>query len=122
MSKTYQELASENLALFRWELSPEQIPELSECKKVLNAIVNWYNSNPEVTRRVIDDADVSAGLYNQGFFNDWPALYSCFASSSVGHFASTYDDIIACLDRAGHAVDEQPSDPVSNVNEVVNDN
>ena len=81
MSKTYQEFASENLALFNWQLTPEQIPELSVCKKVLNGIVEWFNSNPEVTRRVIDDADISVGLYNQGFFTDWPALYNCFAQA-----------------------------------------
>ena len=121
MSKTYQEFASENLALFNWQLTPEQIPEVSVCKKVLNTIVEWFNSNPEVTRRVIDDADISVGLYNQGFFNDWPALYNCFAQSTVGYFASTYDDIIACLERAEHQVEEQPSDRISDVNEVVGD-
>ena len=55
------------------------------------------------------------------FFAEWPALYHCFASSTVGWFASTYDDLVSCLERANNAVGEQPSDPISNVHDVVGD-
>ena len=121
MAKTYQEFASENLALFGWNMAPADIPDWETTKRVINGIIDWFNSNPELTRRILDDANLSDGLWNHGFFNDWPALYQCFAQSTVGWFASTYDDIIACLERAHLAVDEQPSDPVSNIHDVVGD-
>ena len=122
MAQTYQEFASQNLAAFGWNMSADQIPDFEVCKGVINGIIGWFNSNPEQTRRILDDANISDGLWNQGFFNDWPALYHCFAQSTVGWFASTYDDIVACLERAYHAVDEQPSDPVSNIHDVIGDN
>jgi hypothetical protein len=115
---TYQEFASENLKGFGWDLPAEQIPEFQTCKKVINDIVAWYNSNAERTRRVLDASDISAGLWSQGFFTDWPGLYQCFSNNTVGWFANAYDDIVACLERAKHAVDEQPSDPISDVREV----
>lgn len=122
MAKTYQEFASENLAQFGWQMAAGDIPEFETCKQVMNGIVNWFNSNSEQTRRIIDNANISEGLWYQGFFSDWPALYNCFSNSTVGWFANTYDDLVACLQRAHFAVDEQPSDPVSNVNDVVGDN
>ena len=121
MAKTYQEFASENLALFGWAMAPEDVPDFETSKRVMNGIITWFNSNPEQTRRILDDANISDGLWNQGFFTEWPALYQCFANSTVGWFASTYDDLVACLERAHHAVDEQPSDPVSNIHDVVGD-
>jgi hypothetical protein len=88
----------------------------------MNGIINWFNSNPEQTRRILDDANISDGPWNQGFCVEWPAFYHCFAKSKVGcWFASTYDDLVACLERAHHAVDEQPSDPISNIHDVVGD-
>jgi len=121
MAKTYQEFASENLALFGWAMAAEDVPDFETSKRVMNGIINWFNSNPEQTRRILDDANISDGLWNQGFFTEWPALYQCFANSTVGWFASTYDDLVACLERAHYAVDEQPSDPISNVHDVVGD-
>src|SRR5262245_49072223 len=120
MTKTYQELASENIALFGWTLSADQIPEFDTCTDVMNGILAWYNELDDRTRKIIDDSDVSAGLINQGFFTEWPALAGCFKSSTVGWFASTFDDLHEALVRAKHAVGEQ-SDPVSDVNEVVGD-
>jgi hypothetical protein len=119
MAKTFQEFAAENLQAFGWQLTADQIPEFDTCKKVINDLIAWYNSNPEVTRRIMDECDISPGLWSHGFFNDWQYLYNCFSQSKVGAFASSYDDIVACLERAHHQVDEQPSDPISNVNEVV---
>lgn len=121
VAKTYQEFAAENLAYFNWNMPVDQIPDFETCKRVMNGIVSWFNSNPEQTRRILDESNISDGLWNQGFFNDWPALYHSFAQSTVGWFASTYDDLVACLERAHHAVDEQPSDPISNVHDVVGD-
>ena len=121
MAKTYQEFASENLALFGWAMAADDVPDFETCKRVMDGIITWYHSNPEQTRRILDDANISDGLWNQGFFNDWPALYHCFANSTVGWFAGAYDDLKACLDRAMYAVDEQPSDPISNVHDVVGD-
>ena len=121
MAQTYQEFASEYLAAFDWDMAADQIPDFDTSKRVINGIINWFNSNPEQTRRILDDANISDGLWNQGFFTEWPALYNCFAKSTVGWFASTYDDIVACLERAKRAVDEQPSDPISNVHDVVGD-
>ena len=119
MARTYQEFAAENLAAFGWDIAADQIPEFDTSKRVINDIVGWFNSNSEQTRRILDDSNVSDGLWNQGFFTDWPALYQCFSRSTVGWFASTYDDIVACLERAHHEVGEQPSDPVSNIHDVV---
>jgi hypothetical protein len=121
MTKTYQELASENIALFGWTMTADQIPDLETCRKVMNGILAWYNELDDKTRAIIDDSDVSAGLINQGFFTDWPALAACFKASTVGWFASTFDDLLDALIRAQHAVGEQASDVVSDVNEVVGD-
>jgi hypothetical protein len=121
MAKTYQELASENLAAFGWTMSADEIPNLETCKKAMNGVLTWYNDLDDRTRAIIDDSDVSAGLVNQGFFTDWPALATCFKSSTVGWFASTFDDLLAALVRAEHAVGEQSSEPVSDVSEVVGD-
>jgi hypothetical protein len=122
MARTYQEFASENLSQFGWQMAATDIPDFDTSKRVMNGIVNWFNSNSEQTRRILDDSNISVGLWNQGFFTDWPALYNCFANSTVGWFASTYDDLVACLERAHYAVGEQPSDQVSNINDVIGGN
>ena len=121
MAKTFQEFAAENLAAFGWDLTADEIPDVETAKRAMTGIVEWFNSNPEQTRRILDDSNISDGLWNQGFFTEWPALYRCFAKSTVGWFASTYDDLAAAIDRANYAVDEQPSEPVSNVQDVVGD-
>jgi hypothetical protein len=121
MAQTYQDFAAQNLALFGWEMATDQIPDFDTSKRVMNGIIAWFNSNPEQTRRILDDSNISDGLWNQGFFTEWPALYHCFAQSTVGWFASTYDDLVACLERAHNAVGEQPSDPISNIHDVVGD-
>jgi hypothetical protein len=40
--------------------------------------------------------------------------------SPVGGTFDSLTDVALALNRAHHEVDEQPSDPISNVNDVVN--
>ena len=118
MAKTFADFASENLQMFGWDLPADQIPDLETAKRVLKGISSWFNSMDAKTRRVLHDSDLSVGLWNEGFFTEWEGLYNCFAKSTVGWFADSFTDIVACLERAKHQVDEQHSDQ-SDVNQVV---
>ena len=119
MNKTFQEFAAEDLAAFGWTIGADEIPDSATCKRVTRGIFDWYNALDDRTRRIIDDSDISAGLINQGFFTEWPALATCFKASTVGWFASTIDSVVAALGRADHAVAEQTNGSDTDVLETV---
>jgi hypothetical protein len=106
--RTYQEFASENLAGFGWKLEPGDIPDVETSFRVVQAIGNWWDELDDTTRNVVRASDISAGLAAAGFLNEWPRLQDCFAGNPFGTFSATWNDIAAALERAKHAVDEQP--------------
>lgn len=118
--KTFQEFAAEDLQGFGWSITAEDIPEWETLSPVMRGIVAWINSLDQKTKNIVRSSDVSDGLWEAGMLNDWPALYTLLNGNKFGTFADTFDDVVAALNRAHHQVDEQPSDPISDVNEVVN--
>ena len=117
-TKTYEEFFSENLAQFGWSLSASEIPDVVACRDAIEGLGDWWNALDERYRNVFRTADFSQGLWDQGFFASFPALYSVFVGNPMGHFDKTVNDVILCGVRAQYQVEEQ-ADEVSNVHEVV---
>ena len=107
MAKTYQELASENLAGFGWTIDADQIPEYSTCVDALNQIGDWWLSLDSRTQQIIGDCDLAPGLSNAGLLSTWPGLFGLLSGNPFGHYRDTQNNITSCLIRASHQVDEQ---------------
>ena len=108
MAKTYQEFASENLALFGWTMAPADIPEYATCVAALNEIGMWWISLDERTKSIIGACDLAPGLHAQGLLDHWPGLFNLLSGNAYGFYASTHNDVSACLERAHNQVSEQP--------------
>jgi hypothetical protein len=118
MTKTFQEFFSENLAEFGWTLSATDIPEWDTYTVAVHRVGDWWDGLDPHNRDIFRGSDFSLGLYQQGYFTDWPGLYSLLEGNVMGTFDKTYNDILACGRRAHYQVDEQ-TEAVSNVHEVV---
>jgi hypothetical protein len=117
--QTFQDFAAQNLQGFGFSIQPSDIPDWDTVHRVVQGVSDWRHSLDECTQTIIYNSDLADGLWQVGMLSDWPALYSLLKGNLMGDFFHTFDDVIAALNRAHHQVDEQPSDPVSNVNDVV---
>ena len=112
MANTYQDHAVENLAQFGWTLTADQIPDYATCVRTLNRIGDWWLGLDERTRAIVGACDVAPGLRDQGFFQEWPALFDLLSGNVFAWYADTHNDVAACLERAKNQVGEQqPYEP-----------
>ena len=120
--KTFQDFAAENLSGFGWRLTAADIPDWDTAHAVVDGLHKWWTGLDDRTVQIIkfSQSDLSDGLWQTGMLTNWPALYTMLHGSPVGGTFDSLTDVALALNRAHHAVDEQPSDPVSNVNDVVN--
>jgi hypothetical protein len=117
-TKTFQEFFSENLAGFGWELSPDEIPEWQTYSDAMVHIGQWWDGLDPHNRDIFRACDFSQGMYDKGYFNTFPGLFTLLTGNRMGTFDATFNDIIACGRRAHFQVDEQ-AEEVSNVLETV---
>lgn len=120
--KTFQDFAAEHLQGFGWSIDAADIPDWDTAAGVIQGLHDWWRGMDDRTRQIItmSNADLSDGLWQMGMLTNWPALYGVLNGSPVGGTFDTLTDVVLVLNRAHHDVDEQPSDPVSDVNEVIN--
>ena len=109
MAKTFQEFAAENLAGFGFSIAPADIPEYAVTVEVINGLINWANSVDAKTWGVIRGADLSDGLWYEGFFTKWEQLYSLFKGSPSGTYIDTQKNITTCLEHARQQEQDQPA-------------
>jgi hypothetical protein len=119
--EAFKQLAVEALGGFGYRLTVNDIPDLHSIETVFARVTGWWNGLSQDTRDIITDLDLSLGLWNKGWMNEWPALYSLIAGNPFGRFSNTLDNIRASLvnarDRAPdyaaqHAVGKLADDPV----------
>src|SRR5262245_9361838 len=94
MSKSYQEFASENLAGFGWEIATGDIPEYDTCNAAMVRLAAWWDKFDDETRDILRTADLSVGLWEKGYFDEWPGLYFLMSGNRMGRFEATCTDII----------------------------
>jgi len=98
--KTFEEILSENLAAFGWEMSAAEIPEHAVAQRTFQATTTWYHSLDEVTATVVNNVDLSAGMKVAGFFDEWPALERIFKGKIYGTNADTVLNAVTCFNNA----------------------
>ena len=119
--EAFKHLAVEALAGFGWHLSVDDMVDLQSIDTVFARIGGWWNGLSQDTRDIITDLDLALGIWNKGWMQEWPALYSLVAGNPFGRFAMTLDNIrlsvVNARDRAAdyaaqHAVGKLADDPV----------
>ena len=74
----------------------------------------------QFTRDLISDYDLTDGLWNAGWMNEWPALYTLMSGNPLGRFGQSLDDILLSVKNAHerapdyaaqHAVGRLEDDP-----------
>ena len=119
--EAFKQLAVEALAGFGWHLSVNDMVDLHSIDTVFTRLIGWWNGLSQDTRDIITDLDLSLGIWNKGWMQEWPALYSLLAGNPFGRFSMTLDNIRLSLvnahDRAPdyaaqHAVGKLADDPV----------
>lgn len=100
MSRTFQELLAEKLAGFGIPVLAADIPDQATVLATFNRIGDWELSVDDLTWKVINMVDITDGMWNVGFMNDWPGLYTMLKAAPLGTWRHTFSDIGACIDRA----------------------
>jgi hypothetical protein len=98
--KTFEEILSENLAMFGWTMAASDIPEQTTAQRVFNDTSAWYHSLDERTRLVVNNVDLSEGMELAGFFAEWPALKTIFAGRLYGTNEQTVANFVTCFENA----------------------
>jgi hypothetical protein len=120
--EAFKELAVENLTGFGWSVTVDDIPDMNSIEAVFGRVRQWWNGLSQDTRDIITELDLADGLWNKGWLNEFPAMYSMISGNPFGRFAMTLDDIRVSLtnarDRAAdyaaqHAVGRWEDDPAS---------
>ena len=117
---TFQEFAAKNLQAFGWSVTADDIADYDTYRRVIKRLGEWWERIDHETRDIIRSLDLAPGLWDKGYFAEWPAAYQLMAGNPMGGFDSSYNDIVACLRRAHEQVEEQ-TEPVSDVRAVVGD-
>lgn len=119
--EAYKILAVENLKGFGLSITPEEMVDMQTVDTVFNRILPWWNGLDQTTRDIITDADLTLGLWNQGWLSEWPALYSLLSGNPFGRYKDTLQDIWSSLKNAKerapdyaaqHAIQPLADDPV----------
>jgi hypothetical protein len=100
LDKTFEEILSENLAMFGWTMAAGDIPEQTTAKRVFDATTSWYHGLDERTQTVVNNVDLSEGMELAGFFAEWPALKSIFAGRIYGTNEQTVLNFVTCFNNA----------------------
>jgi hypothetical protein len=104
--EAFKQLTVEALAGFGWHLSVNDIPDLHSIDAVFVKIGGWWNGLSQDTRDIITDLDLSLGLWNKGWMQEWPAMYSMIAGNPFGRFSNTLENIrLSILNAHGRAAD-----------------
>ncbi len=118
--EAFKLLAVETLGGFGWTLTVDDIPDFDSVMVVFNRILPWWNGLDQFTRDLISDFDLAEGLWNAGWMNEWPGMYTLVSGNPFGRFNDTLNDVLLSLrnahDRAPdyaaqHAVGRLEDDP-----------
>jgi hypothetical protein len=109
MARTFQEFAAENLAGFGFSITAADIPEYQTTVDCMNKITEWTNSVDDRTWGIIRSADLSDGLWYEGYFESWPQAYQLFNGNPSGTYVDTKKNIITCLEHAKQQADDEPA-------------
>jgi len=118
--EAYKILAVENLAGFGWSITVADMVDMETVDVVFGRILPWWNGLDQDTRDIITDADLTNGLWNKGWLNEWPALYTMLSGNPFGRYKETIQDIRNCLSNAKnrapdyaaqHAITPMADDP-----------
>jgi len=87
----------------------------------MNKITEWTNSVDDRTWGIIRTADLSDGLWYEGYFESWPQAYQLFNGNPSGTYVDTKKNIITCLEHAKQQADDEPAGLAggTGINEVV---
>lgn len=118
--EAFKQLAVEALAGFGLTITVDDIPDVSAIGTVIGRIATWWNGLDQFTRDLIGDYDLTDGLWNAGWMNEWPALYTLMSGNPLGSFNQSLDDILLSVKNAHerapdyaaqHAVGRLEDDP-----------
>jgi hypothetical protein len=105
---TFQEFAAANLANFGYSVPADDIPDWETVRDTLYAITAWTDSVDDRTWGIIRGADISDGLWYEGFLEHWPGLYDLLKGNPSGTFIDTYQNVASCVRRAHEEFLDQP--------------
>jgi hypothetical protein len=118
--EAFKQLAVEALAGFGLTITVDDIPDVFAIGTVIGRIATWWNGLDKFTRDLIGDFDLTDGLWNAGWMNEWPALYTLMSGNPLGRFNQQLDDILLSVRNAHerapdyaaqHAVGRLEDDP-----------
>jgi len=98
--KTYEEILSEALAGFGWQMAPSEIPDDQTCIRVWAAVTDWWNRQDAMVQDLLDTVDLSQALAKYSYFADWPALSTIFEGVKYGTNRATVQNAVTCFTSA----------------------
>ena len=98
--KTFQEILSENLAQFQWNIPADSIPDYDTARRMFQRVFDWSNRIDDETWRVLDDVNLAPGLEKEGFFEGWPEMKTIFDGPSYGTNVATLQNYVTCFNNA----------------------
>jgi hypothetical protein len=118
--EAFKQLAVEALGGFGYTVNAEELPDFDSMMAPFNRIIPWWNGLDQFTRDLLNELDLSDGMWNEGWMYEWPGLYQLMNGSSFSRFNASLNDIFYALrnakDRAPdyaaqHAVGRLEDDP-----------
>jgi hypothetical protein len=103
--EAFKILAAENLAGFGWNLVAEDIPDFWTVDKVWGRVGEWWKGLSHDTRLIIGELDLTDGIWNLGWLEEFPAFYTVLSGNAFGRFSDTMNDARAAI---AHAHDHAP--------------
>jgi hypothetical protein len=98
--KTFQEILSENLAQFQWNIPADNIPDYDTTRRLFQRVFDWANKIDEETWIVLDEVNLAPGLAKAGFFDEWSDMSTIFDGPSFGTNTATLRNYITCFNNA----------------------
>jgi hypothetical protein len=107
---TFSELAAQNLQGFGFAVDASEIPDHDVATYEINAVAEWIGALDDRTRMVITYAggEVADGMWQAGFFQQFPKLYELARASDFGSMYETMRNIHTCLLHAEAQLADQP--------------
>jgi hypothetical protein len=97
---TFEELLSEALAGFGWQMAASEIPDDGTVIRVWQRVSEWWNRQDDLVRDLLDTVDLSDGLATHGYFAEWPALSTIFEGVTYGTNRATVANAVSCFESA----------------------
>ena len=98
--KTFEDILSENLAHFGWNIPASQIPEYETARRLFQQIFDWANGVDEQTWKIVDEVNLAPGLKKAGYFTEWPEMSVIFDGPSYGTNSATVANFVTCFNNA----------------------